>query len=345
MRHRMWAISRGIGPRGRRTRGQARFLRAGPVTEPHSPARHLSPAVRNSRGGAVIPVRRPVVGVVPFTWIAFLSSAVLILLLGTPIAAQGAPPASNRPLTVAALGDSYSSGEGSPPFDLGGCRRSTTAWPRLLAGLTPAANPVLLAACGGATTADLTSSQRDNPAQLNQLRALSPAPDVVTITIGGNDAGFSRVLLSCVVWKCFWNGDERRRRDYIQDDLPELLVKAYKDVKAAAPNSRVVVVGYPDLFPRSQRDNTCRWLDSSERRKLVSLNNTLNRTIRNAARDADVEFVSTSRSVRDHEMCTAEPWVNPVGLFSPSRALSAHPTQAGQEAIARTVHKALFDGR
>ncbi|CUU57749.1 Lysophospholipase L1 [Parafrankia irregularis] len=318
MRRRTWAVSRIPGPRRQRASGSSRSLPTGPF------------------------VRRS-----PFTWAAFLASSTLIFLTAAPAATAGAQPTATGALTIAALGDSYSSGEGSPPFlaDAGSCRRSTGAWPRLLATLDPPITTVLHAACGGATTKELTTSRRGNPSQLDQLRALPKAPDVVTITIGGNDAGFGRVIMSCVLWKCFWDGNDRRRRDYLQDELPGILVTTYKEVKAAAPNSRIVVVGYPDIFPRSQRNNTCRWLDSSERRQLVSLNNTLNRTIRRAAKDAGVEFVATSRSLRDHEMCTKDSWVNRVGLLSADRDLSAHPTQAGQEAMARTIHDALVDKR
>ncbi|OHV29303.1 hydrolase [Parafrankia colletiae] len=330
MRDRAWAISRFIGPRGRRMAGPARTSRSGGGSAEHTAPFPNMPFLRT-----------------PVTWVAFTAAAAMFLLVGAPATSAGAAPTTPGRLTVAALGDSYSSGEGTPPFDLAiaSCRRSAGAWPRLLATLDPPVTTVLHAACGGATTRNLTSSQRDNPPQLDQLRGLATAPDVVTITIGGNDAGFSRVVLSCVAWKCFWSGDDKRKRKYLQDELPGILVTTYKEVRKAAPNARILVVGYPDIFPRSQRDNTCRWLDSGERRQLVSLNNTLNRTIRKAAREAGVEFVSTNRSLRDHEMCTDDSWVNPVGLFGAGRDLSAHPTQAGQEAIARTVHEAIVDDR
>ncbi|SQD93660.1 MULTISPECIES: SGNH/GDSL hydrolase family protein [unclassified Parafrankia] len=283
----------------------------------------------------------------PFTWTVLFVSAALFVLLGTPMGTAGAATAAPGTLTVAALGDSYSSGEGTPPFEaaFASCRRSAGAWPRLLATLDPPATNVLHAACGGATTEAMTKPQRGSPPQLEQLRALPTPPDVVTLTIGGNDAGFSQVMFSCVAWKCFWDGDDRRRRDYVEDVLPDVLVATYKEVKAAAPHSRIVVVGYPTVVPRSQSDNTCRWLDKSERRQLASLNNALNRTIRRAASDAGVEYVSTDRSLRGHEMCTKDSWVNPIGLFGASRSLSAHPTRAGQEALAKTVHRALFDDR
>ncbi len=255
--------------------------------------------------------------------------------------------AAARPRTLAVLGDSYSSGEGSPPFDVltPRCRRSNQAWPRKLATMEPPATVALFAACAGATTDALNESFKGEVPQLTQLRRLRTAPDVVTITIGGNDAGFSNVILSCFAWKCFWDGEDKRERNLITKELPDVLSANYAAVKAAAPHSRILVVGYPDIFPSSQRKNTCKWLSNTERRQLTNLNSQLNRVIRRAAADADVEYVATDRALRGHEICTKDSWVAPIGLLPPARDLSAHPTARGQQAIATAVDRYLADDR
>src|SRR5919199_1138661 len=84
----------------------------------------------------------------------------LVVVGGVP-----APPASasttggphHRPPVLAALGDSYSSGEGNPPFDpaADGCDRSPQAWP-LLAAADLAWTATDLA-CSGAQTKDVVS--------------------------------------------------------------------------------------------------------------------------------------------------------------------------------------------
>ena len=307
----------------------------------------ISPGRIRSAGSVPAGARRAGIGAVAITPARIVAVALIaVFLLVTAPTAEPAAAAS-KPLTIAALGDSYSSGEGTPPFDQNpaGCRRSAAAWPKLLGQMSPPATVTLHAACSGATTRALHESHKKAPPQLVQLRNLATPPDVVTITIGGNDAKFSQVLLSCVAWKCFWDGDERRRKDFIEDELPDLLVASYEAVKAEAPKSRVVVVGYPNLFPTSKRDNVCRWLDDKERRQLNSLNRTLERVVRRAARDAGVEYVSTAQALRGHEMCTKDPWVHPVSVFGQQRDFSGHPNRAGQEAIARAVHEYLFDDR
>src|SRR4051812_33682246 len=63
------------------------------------------------------------------------------------------PLTTDQPLTIVALGDSYSSGEGNAPFDTDAatCHRGASAWPRLL-GQQVAGSTVKLLACSGAKT-------------------------------------------------------------------------------------------------------------------------------------------------------------------------------------------------
>ena len=104
-----------------------------------------------------------------------------------------------------ALGDSYSSGEGNPPFLAGTdgpndyCHRSPQAYSEVLGSLFGIAPRFY--ACSGAVTSDITSTFHDTePPQLTQPGTDSSA-DLVTMTIGGNDAGFADVLQACIAQK------------------------------------------------------------------------------------------------------------------------------------------------
>src|SRR5262245_35220317 len=113
----------------------------------------------------------------------------LVLALLAAMTGIAAVPSWASTTTIyAALGDSYSAGVGAPPYDpaSGSCNRS----PRSAAALWAASHPgtsFAFAACSGATTTDVIN---------NQLGALSGATSQVTISIGGNDAGFSPVLFT-----------------------------------------------------------------------------------------------------------------------------------------------------
>src|SRR5918996_6117537 len=88
-----------------------------------------------------------------------------------------APAAAAEQYT--ALGDSYSSGVGTRTYYDSGCKRSNYAYPKLIDSQR-ANTDVVLAACSGARTGDVTA---------NQLGSLNSGTEWVTMTIGGNDAG------------------------------------------------------------------------------------------------------------------------------------------------------------
>ena len=81
-----------------------------------------------------------------------------------------------------ALGDSYSSGVGAGNYysSSGSCKRSASAYPVRWADSNSPASFTSVA-CSGATTSDVLSGQ---------VSALSARTTLVSITIGGNDAGF-----------------------------------------------------------------------------------------------------------------------------------------------------------
>jgi lysophospholipase L1-like esterase len=244
----------------------------------------------------------------------------------------------------AALGDSYSSGEGNPPFDPGtdepldGCHRSPAGWPRIIARQDPRIGMVGHIACSGATSRALRHRYNSEPPQLRQLAARRV--DLVTITIGGNDIGFGQVLSDCYLSDCVLDGGLTRARRRIENRLPSVLARDYRGLKAAAPGARLVVVGYPRLFPGSRaQQEGCRWLSDRERATLNRLATLLDRTIRRSARRAGVQYVSVLRALNRHELCTKDSWVYPIGPTGGQ--LRGHPLPPGQRALAAIVRPRL----
>ena len=97
------------------------------------------------------------------------------------------------------------------------------------------------AACAGATTLTVVSGR--------QLEALDAQTDLVTISAGGNDTGWSTAVKACLVLDdraCKSASDAVTAR--ITALLPGLLDQLYSQVAATAPNAYVVVTGYPRLF-------------------------------------------------------------------------------------------------
>lgn len=136
---------------------------------------------------------------------------------GLAEAIKGAIPGGTS--RYVALGDSYSSGEGNPPFLTGTdvrtrdrattnvCHQSVNAYgPQLADRLNFSGTNFTFGACSGAILAHLSEAV-GGVGQWNgrpQLDAIAPfdtpssTTSLVTLTIGGNDIGFASGLNSCV---------------------------------------------------------------------------------------------------------------------------------------------------
>ncbi|MFJ5774279.1 SGNH/GDSL hydrolase family protein [Streptomyces sp. NPDC093094] len=251
------------------------------------------------------------------------------------------------PVRMVALGDSYSSGEGNPPFDAasGECRRSPQAWPRLLGTDDPGVRPVGHFACSGAKASAFTESFKGEPAQVTRrLKGVSPAPGLVTLTLGGNDVGFARILKHCFLVDCVADRTVAHAESYVAGALPGLLRSSYALVRSTVPRtSRVLVVGYPRLFPELQSETArCGWLTPAERTGLNRLAVKLDEAVRTAAGAARVSYVSVRGVLDGHELCSAQPWVYDVGRNGGDNR--GHPLPQGQRAIEAAVRKAVDAG-
>ena len=122
--------------------------------------------------------------------LAFLTGAAALAAAALPMLAPATASAQSA-VAYVALGDSYSSGVGAGSYigSSGSCDQSTNAYPALWDAANQPASYVS-EACSGATTATVLSSQ---------LSALSSATTLVSITVGGNDVGFSSVMETCVL--------------------------------------------------------------------------------------------------------------------------------------------------
>ena len=108
-------------------------------------------------------------------------------------------------------------------------------------------------------------------------------------------------------------------------------------MKSAAPNARVYAVGYPGLIPPVVNEDCFIQQAAIEPLRLGLTK--LNTAMQQAAKEAQVEFVSTNNAIKGHELCSAEPWVNGLNLGNPNASL--HPTAEGQAAVATAVVSAI----
>jgi lysophospholipase L1-like esterase len=227
-------------------------------------------------------------------------------------------PAAAATPSYTALGDSYSSGVGTRAYISDGtsCSRSTYAYPVLDATQIGAA--LTFAACGGATVATVLSGQ---------LGSLSAATRYVTLSVGGNDAGFSHVISQCALpWPYTCWGDIDSANSYITNTLPGTLDNLYTRIRTLAPAARVVIVGYPRLFNNTDCQSLAR-ISPGEQSAMNSSSNLLNTTIAGRAAAHGFRFVDPRAAFTGHAICDSVEWLN--GLSNPTME-SYHPNRTGQ---------------
>ncbi len=236
----------------------------------------------------------------------------LVALIVSALPAHAAAP------SYVALGDSYSSGTGTRSYlnDGTDCLRSVYAYPSLIASAKGYA--LTLRACSGATVSDVNNTQ---------LSSLSGSTAYVSISVGGNDAGFADVLTTCALpsWASNCSGAISRAQSFIRYTLPGRLDGLYAQIRSRAPQARVTVVGYPRIF--NGRDcNAFTWFSSTEESKLNATADLINSVIAGRAAAAGFSFANPTSRFIGHAVCDSPEWIN--GLSWPI-VESYHPNRTG----------------
>jgi lysophospholipase L1-like esterase len=252
------------------------------------------------------------------------ASAGLVTAMAAPATdAAAAVNYADAPAAVnyVALGDSYSSGVGAGDYlsSSGSCDRSADAYPEQWAAANSPATFTSVA-CSGATTADVLSSQ---------ISALSASTTLVSITIGGNDAGFSSVMETCVLSStstCL--NAVAAAETFVADQLPARLDQTLQTIRADAPSARVIVLGYPELYDLS-KSGTCIGLSTNDRVALNQGADALDGALQAAAQANHDTFADVRGQFAGHEICDSGSWLHSVDIFAISS--SYHPTAAGQD--------------
>lgn len=276
-----------------------------------------------------------------------------------------------------AFGDSYSAGEGLPPFDrwtakvsaagADRCHRSSRGYPRLLRFAAPSP-PTVFTACSGAVIADVHEGHDQRGDEAVTFVApqadgeVHPEASLVTLTIGGNDLQFSKMVTFCVIEPdcmsaTFGEGIEGGGRfvDYpgalaldtwITETMALVVARheaLFERLDREYPNARILVIGYPYLFPGgppplgpSDCASVLRRVDEDERTAIRRHTDRFNDLVRERALAAGLEYVSPVALWAGHEPCgDAGQFTNavkPVGGDG-----SFHPSRSGQEALAQLV--------
>jgi len=252
---------------------------------------------------------------------------------------QGPVPIADFGSSVAALGDSYASGEGTfnsgncstdnpPPYDYyastqtyldgqgkaeSGCHRSKGAFAPLLG--VAEENFV---ACSGAKISDVENGSKG----FKQMNALNPGVRVVVLSVTGDNVGFGDVIGSCIDAPGHSNSllscDQKITGavNSIPKALTEL-VKLWATIEVMTQGAWIIQLGYPDLFPPGGHEG-CNWITAGKQRALNSaawqLNYALQKT---TGRYPYVRFQPTVDTFAHHEACgssSGKPYINDLQI-------------------------------
>lgn len=207
------------------------------------------------------------------------------------------------------------------------------------------------ASCSGARTDHMTQFQDvdpdpDNPPQFNRLSAQT---EIVTITIGGNDIGFTEIAESC--GSPTPTGTPCQDR-YIVDgeDLIAARITAtapkvaavLQGIHARAPQADVYLLGYPAILPESGPG--C-WptmpIAPDDVPYLRGIQKQLNAMLAAQAAANGATYVDTYTPSIGHDACQLPTvrWVEPVIPVNP--AAPVHPNAAGMRGMADAVLAAI----
>ena len=264
--------------------------------------------------------------------IAWLLLPVLLALVFalTATAARGA--------NYVALGDSYAAGPLIPnPLLPLGCLKSSNNYAHLAApgiGLT-----LRDATCSGARTNHMTEPQNVDPDGPNppQFNSLDSTTTVVSLTIGGNDIGFSEVAESCVTVNPFSHpcldkynsGGVDQLKARIEATAPKVAA-VLQGIHARAPSAKIYVLNYPAIFPETGYG--C-WpqmpIGFSDVPYLRSTEQRLNNMLATQAAANGATLVSWYAASIGHDACkgSSTRWVEP--LVPTNAAAPIHPNKAG----------------
>ena len=317
----------------------------------HSPS---SPTPRTALHETARASRRRRRGLIRLSTLA--SVAALAWTIGGGSPAHSAPQGN----TYVALGDSYASGVGAPPYASGtdvqggnGCKRAAGAYAHQVASQT--GKTLDFGACSGARIPDFYNPRTswNEPAQLNHLNS---STSLVTFSIGGNDAGFSTILTKCITaapfTTCSGNKEVSEQVDGAISALAGKTTRAgitsydtlVADIASRAPGATVVAVGYPRMFTSAGGKGgpvpgRCQGLAKVDQRWINARTNELNTALKAAALRHGHQFTDPSDSFARHELCgEGASWFQ--GLLNSGRF---HPNADGHKAMATSVMNTLND--
>lgn len=243
-----------------------------------------------------------------------------------------------------ALGSSMAAGPGIRPKAANapaGSGRSAANYAHLVAGRL--SYDLVDVTFSGATTANILSErQRGVPPQID---ALDGTERLVTVTIGGNDAGYFAMLFAAglprwtrsvpVLGPALRGQLDIGARDAALAQAGVGLRNVGAAIRRRSPEARVLFVDYLTLLPPvgTPAPPLPEQYVAAGRR----IADTLERLTEEAAVETGCEVVRAGLASRAHHPWSTDPWMTKFGVPLPGRPAPLHPNAEGMRAVAELI--------
>lgn len=280
-----------------------------------------------------------------------------------------------------AMGDSFAAGEGTfqyidgTDYGINKCHQSYFSYPYLMAARV---GTVASVACSGAVIGNITPMSGQKMNQLDgiedkdisqQLQDIAKQqhipgiiaqnsfvaqdnPQVVTVSIGGNDVGFADIIKQCIIpfnngsslaQNCYETYEDRMELINLINNRYDGLTQTYKSIKKLDPTRRVYVVGYPQLVEPGGKCGYNVRLSGPDTQFAHDLVDYLDSVIERAAAAAGVQYIDTQHAFDGHKLCeSGEKAVNGLTAGDDNATFhigneSYHPNRLGYQLLADTI--------
>jgi lysophospholipase L1-like esterase len=200
--------------------------------------------------------------------------------------------------------------------------------------------------------------------QIDIFKKINGTVDYVTLTVGGNDAGFEDIVITCATGSTYiedWRGKDHQIDTKLEEawgkigTIKENLEKTYKAIANSAPQAEILVGGYPLLFDASGKGMLISGYEAQKvNKKVADFNSEINKVVEKCSGEgikiSFVDVVDAENGFRGHEAYANNPWINEIIIgsrwydisdYEVASAASMHPNEEGAKAYARCFNKTI----
>lgn len=172
--------------------------------------------------------------------------------------------------------------------------------------------------------------------------------DYVTLTLGGNDAGFGKIVTDVVLGSTYMNLsllpyhlEKVWKQFYAKDGIRDQLIETYQAIEEkAGKQATIIVVGYPKLF---EKDGKGVFPSKIEAELVNDSVAKFNRAIESLVHECRMDgmnicFVSVEQAFEGNEAYTDNPYINEVMLYKTSEDIHDFDPLVGEIASAYSMH-------